>query len=267
MKENNQAIVHLSLGDRYYFCEVAEGENCEKYVPEHMLVYVQSGDFVITSHGETSVIRAGECVFLRKDIGVDKVKRPSRDGKPFRSWYIPFKNKDLHRIAAELPASTFNAGARSPKCPLRLRCDEVFFRLFAQVEILFRESPEEVPDQATRDALEHLLELDGRLANILFDFKTDTRIPIKEMMEECWREDLTVGELAHYAGRSLTPFKAEFYDLYGTTPQRWITARRLAEARKLIAAGEKPANFYLEIGFKNLSHFYTAFKKQYGPIH
>ncbi len=31
-----------------------------------------------------------------------------------------------------------------------------------------------------------------------------------------------------------------------------------------MADGEKPLNVYLQVGFKNLSHFSTAFKKEYG---
>ena len=49
------------------------------------------------------------------------------------------------------------------------------------------------------------------------------------------------------------------------TPSRWIVKRRLEEAKCLIEkVGRKPVDVYLEVGFKNLSHFSTAFKKEFG---
>ena len=38
----------------------------------------------------------------------------------------------------------------------------------------------------------------------------------------------------------------------------------LMEAKSLIENGSKPLDVYLTVGFKNLSHFSTAFKRQYG---
>jgi len=37
------------------------------------------------------------------------------------------------------------------------------------------------------------------------------------------------------------------------------------EAKRLIEdEGEKPLDVYMKVGFKNLSHFSTAFKRQFG---
>ena len=42
-------------------------------------------------------------------------------------------------------------------------------------------------------------------------------------------------------------------------------SRRLEEARRLIEEEkERPLDVYLRVGFKNLSHFSTAYKRQYG---
>ena len=46
---------------------------------------------------------------------------------------------------------------------------------------------------------------------------------------------------------------------------KWIVSRRLEEARRLIEdEKERPLDVYLRVGFKNLSHFSTAYKRQYG---
>ena len=44
-----------------------------------------------------------------------------------------------------------------------------------------------------------------------------------------------------------------------------IARRGLIAARQLIEQqGEKPLDVYLRVGFKNLSHFSTAFKREFG---
>lgn len=47
--------------------------------------------------------------------------------------------------------------------------------------------------------------------------------------------DLTLEQLAHYTGRSLSAFKRDFADTFeGETPARWIIRRRLEEAMIII---------------------------------
>ena len=71
--------------------------------------------------------------------------------------------------------------------------------------------------------------------------------------------------MAHYTGRSLTAFKQEFAKTFDTTPSRWIVRQRLSEARRLMTTdNRKASDVYLEVGFKSLSHFSTAFKREFG---
>lgn len=44
----------------------------------------------------------------------------------------------------------------------------------------------------------------------------------------------------------------------------WLQDKRLTEAGYLISKGKKPSDIYLDVGFENLSHFYTSFKNKFG---
>ena len=77
-------------------------------------------------------------------------------------------------------------------------------------------------------------------------------------------QELDLAGLAHYAGRSLAAFKQEFTDTFHTSPRRWIIRRRLAEARRRIQQGQRPAEVCAEVGFKSLSHFSRTFKQEFG---
>ncbi len=87
-------------------------------------------------------------------------------------------------------------------------------------------------------------------------------------LERNYAQDLTLGQPAHYTGRSLSAFKRDFAAAFdGETPSRRMVKRRLDAAYDLLKRGEStPAEIYLKVGFKNLSHFSTTFKRRFGIV-
>ncbi|MDE6499859.1 MAG: AraC family transcriptional regulator, partial [Rikenella sp.] len=66
-------------------------------------------------------------------------------------------------------------------------------------------------------------------------------------------------------GRSLATFNRDFKKSSALTPEKWLIRKRLEVAyAKIKEGGRKVVEVYAEVGFKNPSHFSTAFKKQYG---
>jgi AraC-like DNA-binding protein len=84
-------------------------------------------------------------------------------------------------------------------------------------------------------------------------------------MEKNFMFNMPLEKFGYLTGRSLTTFKRDFYRAFSTTPQRWLTKKRLELAHyQLTEKNKKPVEVYYEIGFENLSHFSFAFKKQFG---
>jgi len=72
-------------------------------------------------------------------------------------------------------------------------------------------------------------------------------------------------KFGYLTGRSLTTFKRDFSKAFNTTPQRWLTKKRLELAHYQFTEQNKtPVEVYYEVGFENLSHFSFAFRKQFG---
>jgi len=135
----------------------------------------------------------------------------------------------------------------------------------AMTQALEQYPSNELMDSKLRETVFTILQLKPSLAAVLFDYMQPWRIDLEAFMQSNFKSDLTIEQFAHYTGRSLTAFKNDFDSIFHLTPQRWLTKRRLQEARKLMEnTGEKPLDIYLEVGFKSLSHFSTAFKKEYG---
>lgn len=77
--------------------------------------------------------------------------------------------------------------------------------------------------------------------------------------------NMPLEKFGYLTGRSLTTFKRDFHKAFNSTPQRWLTKKRLELAHyQLNEKNKKPVDIYYETGFENLSHFSFAFKKQFG---
>ena len=116
-----------------------------------------------------------------------------------------------------------------------------------------------------QEGLLALLHIDQRFAATLFDFNEPWKIDILDFMNHNYMCKLSVEELAHYTGRSLATFKRDFKKISDLTPEKWLIRKRLEVAYNMMQKGDmKIADIYTQVGFKNRSHFSSAFKKQYG---
>ncbi|WP_425562285.1 helix-turn-helix domain-containing protein [Mucilaginibacter dorajii] len=84
-------------------------------------------------------------------------------------------------------------------------------------------------------------------------------------MNQNYMFNVSVEAFAKLTGRSVSSFKRDFAKTFQTTPKNWLREKRLDEAMyRIRQKQERPADFYLDLGFENLSHFYYAFKQKFG---
>ena len=110
-----------------------------------------------------------------------------------------------------------------------------------------------------------LLQTNPELKDLLFDFSEPGKIDLEAYMNEHYKFNVDLSRFAYLTGRSLATFKRDFKKIFHTTPNRWLQQKRLNDAWYLLKEkGWKTSDVYLELGFKDLSHFSFAFKKAYG---
>lgn len=89
-------------------------------------------------------------------------------------------------------------------------------------------------------------------------------IDLQTVMSENFLYNLKVEEFAKLCGRSLSAFKRDFKNIFNTTPSRWIKAKRLEHAKKLLIETDLNINqISYDCGFINSSHFIKSFKEKY----
>ncbi|MDR0733704.1 MAG: AraC family transcriptional regulator [Dysgonamonadaceae bacterium] len=239
-------------------------------IREHCLLYIYSGEVEISEKGETTKIRRGECAFIRRDNRVGLIKRPV-NGEQFKAIFLSFTRKFLrefyHRTLdrKHLPFDAKRPEVSVLKLPAN-RPDIV--SLFESITPYFdsdMQPADELLNLKMTEGVYVLLNTDKNFYSSLFDFTEPWKIDILDFLNENYMYDLSLEEIARFTGRCLAVFKRDFKKVSPLSPQKWLIQKRLEVAHdKIRNNGKKVSDVYLEVGFKNLSHFSRVFKQQFG---
>jgi AraC family transcriptional regulator, exoenzyme S synthesis regulatory protein ExsA len=118
-----------------------------------------------------------------------------------------------------------------------------------------------------QELLLHLIEIDtsGQLKSILFNIYKGQKTELEYLLNNYYLKPLTISELAHLSGRSLSAFKRDFEEQFHTSPANWIKHKRLEQAAFLLKnANKNVSEVSMEIGYESVSHFIKAYKNKYG---
>ncbi|WP_049623982.1 AraC family transcriptional regulator [Frateuria defendens] len=88
--------------------------------------------------------------------------------------------------------------------------------------------------------------------------------PVIDYLHANLSQRLTLEELARLAGLSPFHFLRSFRDHHHATPQQYLMALRLAQAKRLLAAGKPPAQVAAAAGLTDQAHLTRAFMRRYG---
>jgi AraC-like DNA-binding protein len=128
-----------------------------------------------------------------------------------------------------------------------------------------RDLPENIADLKITEAISILRVIDKEIDHILANFEEPGKIDLAGYMEKNFMFNMPMEKFGYLTGRSITTFKRDFKKAFDTTPQKWLTQKRLELAHyQLVEKHKRATDVCYEVGFENLSHFSFAFKKQFG---
>jgi len=267
MQQDNK-LKTISYSGIFLSCFSDYSEKCIHTTPEHTLVYLYSGEQVIIDGDKETTIKAGESAFIRRNHQL-KMYKKSKGEELYKGISLTFKRSVLREFYSTINKSEIPKGISiSDKTVFKLKQNPAIESLFQSLTPYFNSNIKPT------EAIAHLKLLEGIYAllnsyellyPVLFDFAEPWKVDILEFLNENYTKDLTMEQIASFTGRSLATFKRDFKKISNLTPQKWLIRKRLETAYyKLKEEGKKVQEVYLDVGFKNPSHFSTAFKKEYG---
>ncbi|MDR6458020.1 AraC-like DNA-binding protein [Chryseobacterium vietnamense] len=260
--ENTSEIIFDKL---VYSCAFESYRGHEEFIPHYFLGFQISGETHAFHEQGKTVIKENTVVLVRKNQLIRTVKYPSAHEK-YQFISITLDDETLRQYATE---NKIAANAIFPDQERLFFEPDDFFKSYFASLIPYINKTKEIPPKLAalkvKEALELLLLSNPDLKNLLFDFSEPHKIDLAEFMNKNYMFNVSVEAFARLTGRSLSGFKRDFNKIFKMTPKQWLKEKRLKEAYYLIKnQDKKPSDIYLDLGFENLSHFYSSFKKKFG---
>lgn len=248
-----------------YSCAFEKYRGHEEFIPEHFLGFQLTGEtHAFYAEGNT-VIKPNTVVFIKRNQLIRTVKYPSKEGK-YQFISITLDSETLQKYALENKIYITEKNQEAQK--FFFEPDDYLQSYFLSLAPYINKKKQATPRLAElkiREAIELLVQSNPNLRQVIFDFSEPFKIDIEKYMNQNYMFNVSMDIFAKLTGRSLSTFKRDFYKIFQTTPNKWLKEKRLAEAMYRIKhRKEKPADFYLDLGFENLSHFYYTFKQHFG---
>ncbi|HEY4325554.1 MAG TPA: AraC family transcriptional regulator [Mucilaginibacter sp.] len=237
----------------------------EHFVPEHVFSYILSGSQTLFLKDKTFHFKEGDFRFFRKNQLSRFIKQPPVGGE-FKSISVRIDQETLSNISTEndLHMSHPYTGDSTLLLPPNNLLKNYIDSLAPYIngKSAFNKM---ITNLKVREAVMILLETNPALKDVLFDFSEPGKIDLEAYMNEHYKFNVDISRFAYLTGRSLATFKRDFEKIFKTSPNKWLQQKRLDDAYYLIKEkGRKSSDVYMEVGFKDFSHFSFAFKKTYG---
>ncbi len=235
----------------------------------HMLVWFISGETKIIQAEATHQFKTGDIFFIPRNKPTTVINYPT-NGLPHQTVVMLLSNEVLKNFySTNKPAAETIAipGIKSySNHPLLKSCLASLIPYFEVDGLL----PENIARLKITEALSIIRTIDPGIDGILANFEHPHKVELVSFMEKHYPFNLPLEKFAYLTGRSLSSFKRDFQKAFNSSPQKWLTRKRLELAHYYLAESRrKPVDVCFEAGFENLSHFSHAFKKHFGypPTH
>ncbi len=263
----NTRTAAFNLGDYNVMYFQASSQQCLPHIQlDHSLAYVYSGRLIVHDGESELTGHTGDSIFIRKN---HRIRLAMEEDKGIQILFLILDRNVLLEFYQQLCKDGHiqhgeqRFTASFVKLSGRIDVDSLFLSMAPYLG-----ASEQPSDPVLRlklhEAIHALLATGKGIESVLFDFAAPWKIDILDFLHKNYMYNLSIKEFARYTGRSVASFKRDFNKISEWTPQRWITKKRLETAHRLLNEGKKVSDVYLDLGFTSLSHFSTAYKKEYG---
>jgi len=230
---------------------------------QHMLVWFISGETKIVQSEATYWFKAGDIFLIPRNQLATIINYP-KDGLPHKTVIMHLTTSRLKDFYVNLNVKPKALISQKIRCfndhPLLKSCLASLIPYFEMKDL-----PENIASLKITEAISILRTIDKEIDDVLANFEEPGKMDLVSYMEKNFMFNMPMEKFGYLTGRSITTFKRDFKKAFNTTPQRWLTQKRLELAHyQLVEKNKKPVDVCYEVGFENLSHFSYVFKKQFG---
>jgi len=258
----------MSNGDLAIFYEylIDDLVDVEFYTNTPCFVYIESGlEVITTADNKTHELGSNTIIFLPQGYNLhsDFVRSTAS-----LKAYMVFLDDAI--ISEYLSSRKMLPKIKAEKNELfKVKSSALIRSFFKSIQAIHNEGCNS-PDLLKVKLLEflHLVALQDEAAlNRSLSYKPKT-MRLKRNIARLLKDNdilhLSVDDLSHLSGRSLSSFNRDFRAIYNMPPKRWLQEKRLNHAKMLLTNNDlSVTEVASELGYENISHFIKLFKEKY----
>ncbi|WIV17438.1 AraC family transcriptional regulator [Paenibacillus polygoni] len=250
------------------FCLHTQGKKGAFFLKDHLLLFVKSGIYTVHFNKREYTVRSNEMIFIPKSTLIEYDKSGEFGLDYTLDYMMFFLNEQLLEDFVQFADVKLISPVDDYTPVSIMPVNELTQSYFASLQPYLKK-PENVSDGLVKvkmmELLFHLADSNERFLNQLLQSNHHKNDNIGRMMEENFKNPVSLHDLAYMSGRSLSTFKREFQATFHTSPLKWIRNRRLDEAKKmLLVTTLSVTDICYTIGFENIAHFSKVFKLRFG---
>jgi len=235
------------------------------FLTENVLVLVLKGYKHLHIEDKTVVVTPQEIIFLKK--GIYAMAEYFEEKQEFEAILLFLNPKLLQEVVAEYGIKNSNNFSTIPF--LKIQTNPI-------IEIYKSQLIQYFTQESLKDKGILLLKQKEILLYILKTVPYSQTIPFWDsvistsseslmyIMERYLFQNFSLNDYANLTNRSLSSFKRDFADIYGSSPKKWINQKRLEYSCLLLKnSQERISDISEKCGFESLSYFTQIFKRTY----
>ncbi len=227
------------------------------------LAFIQSGKKTWMTPEAEFAVKAGDAIFCKK--GAHSILNSYEEQFCALLFFIP--DDFIRKVILE--SESTNRFHESQSNVLRLRMD-LGLKLYFESMIGYFLNQNNPSKHLLLIKFKELIlqvitnSLNPELTAYFFSLAKEDSTNLKQVMMENYLYPLQQQDFAQLTNRSVSSFKRDFQNAFGTSLSKWLIEMRLGYSRILLLNTEESiSEVAYRSGFETVSHFIRCFKKQY----
>jgi len=229
-------------------------------------VFVTNGKKMWKTHRNDYMVSAGDALFVKK--GANIAHQFHSEEYCALMIFMPdeFIKKFMLKFSDTLTYKKNTQHIESDGV-LRMAVDDFLLSYMKSLEVYF-EAHENPNTNVIKFKFEELLlniftsDKYQEIASYLCSLQSSNSSQLKQIMMDNYPYNLKLEEYATLSNMSLSTFKRSFKAVFGESPGRWISNKKIALAIQFLKTSDKSINeIAYDCGFEDPSHFIKVFKK------
>jgi len=246
--DNNQYQIY-SYPDIFFKYFFQEDIGCTRICPEHVLIFIFSGELIVNCGKRKVTVGKGEYIFLKKNINL-MLTRKSCKGESFHSVFMGFSRSFLSEFYRNMDKKNIpGKAAKFKKCiielPKKPHIESLYISLLPYLK--WNVKPIwQIMEIKLMEAVFGLLITDKKFYSCLFDLHS-----IKKQ------------NIYNFTVYSFPPFYKKFMQTTQLISRQWIITKETETTYIKMQQEGEATDIYMEISYKDIVHFRKDCKNPY----